>query len=174
MAAHDRGHISRVRRVAVYIATEEGADVEVVAKAAELHDVARGREDHARVGAEIARRLLHGQGYPPEFIDKVTHCILSHSFSSGITPATLEAKVLSDADKLDAIGAIGIARAFLYSGETGRSLEETQRHFEEKLLRLKDSLYTDTARRLAVERDRFLREFYAQLEQELAFPDRRR
>ncbi|RLE36567.1 phosphohydrolase, partial [Candidatus Acetothermia bacterium] len=99
---------------------------------------------------------------------------LSHSFSSGITPVTLEAKVLSDADKLDAIGAIGIARSFLYSGETGRSLEETQRHFEEKLLRLKDSLYTDTARRLAVERDRFLREFYTQLEQELAFPDRQR
>ncbi|NOX45018.1 MAG: HD domain-containing protein [Caldiserica bacterium] len=167
MSAHDRGHVERVTRLARYIATREGADVGVVTAAAELHDLARGEPDHARKSAERARKILRARGRPEEFIEQVVHCIEAHSFSKGVEPRTLEAKVLSDADKLDAMGAIGVARAFLYSGEIGRSLEETLRHFEEKLLALRDSLHTETARELARERHRFLEEFYRRLREEL-------
>ncbi len=98
------------------------------------------------------------------------HCIEAHSFSSGIPPRTLEAKIISDADKPDAIGAVGVARAFLFSGETGRTLEETLQHFENKLLTLKGQFYTETARMLATRRDRFLNQFYRELVQELGSP----
>ncbi len=169
MSSHDRGHTERVRTLAVYIAREEEADVEVVEKAAELHDIARGEPNHARRGAEIARKVLQNQGYSTDFIAKVAHCIEAHSFSSGVAPQTLEAKILSDADKLDAIGAIGVARAFMFSGETGRTIEKTLRHFEEKLLTLKELFYTQTACQLAVTKDHFMREFYRQLTQELNY-----
>ena len=159
--------MERVKKLAVFIAMEEGADVEVVKKAAELHDVAREKENHALEGAKLAREILRKEGYDEDFIEKVCHCIEAHSFSSGVEPKTLEAKVLSDADKLDAIGAIGVARAFMFSGERGRSIEETLRHFEEKLLRLKDLLYTKTAKRLAEERHEFLVRFYNQIIKEL-------
>ncbi len=171
MSSHDQGHTERVKKLVVYIARKERADVEVLAKAAELHDIARGEPNHARRGAEIARGILQDQGYSADFITKVAHCIEAHSFSSGVAPQTLEAKILSDADKLDAIGAIGVARAFLFSGETGRTIEGTLRHFEEKLLTLKDLLYTETARRLAERRHRFLQEFYRTLKRELKFPE---
>ena len=170
MSSHDRGHVERVVRLARYIAVREGADVEVVEAAAELHDLARGEAGHARRGAERAREILRARGHPEEFIERVVHCIEAHSFSEGVEPRTLEAKVLSDADKLDAIGAIGVARTFMFSGENGRSLEETLLHFERKLLALHERLYTATARELAAPRTRFLREFYRRLVEELEFP----
>mgnify|MGYP000005726094 CR=1 FL=1 len=167
MGAHDRGHVERVVRLARYIAQREGADLEVVTVAAKLHDMARDGPDHARRGAEIARGVLRSQGYEGEFIERVAHCIEAHSFSGGVEPRTLEARVLSDADKLDAMGAIGVARAFLYSGKVGRSLEDTLRHFEEKLLGLYDLLYTEAARELGHERHKFIVEFYQRLRKEL-------
>ncbi len=170
MTSHDDGHVKRVLRWAVYLAKKEGADVEVVKKAAELHDIARDKPNHAIEGAKIAREILRRQGYDEDFIEKVAHCIEAHSFSSGIEPKTLEAKILSDADKLDAIGAIGIARAFMFSGEHGRSIEDTLKHFEEKLLRLKDMMFTDTAKRIAEDRHRFMLEFYERLKRELEEP----
>jgi uncharacterized protein len=167
--SHDSGHVERVTRLAVFIAKREGADVEVVRKAAELHDIARDKPNHAIEGAKMAREILRKQGYGEDFIEKVVHCIEAHSFSSGIEPKTLEAKVLSDADKLDAIGAIGVARAFMFSGEHGRSIEDTLKHFEEKLLKLKDLMFTETAKKIAEERHRFLEEFYRRLKEELEF-----
>jgi len=169
MSSHDEGHVERVLRLAVYIARKEGADVEIVKKAAELHDIARDKPNHAIESAKIAKEILKKQGCSDDFVEKVVHCIEAHSFSSGIKPKTLEAKVLSDADKLDAIGAIGVARAFMFSGESGRSIEETLKHFEEKLLKLKDLLYTNTARELAKERHEFLIRFYEQIKKELEF-----
>ncbi|ADB58667.1 HD domain-containing protein [Archaeoglobus profundus] len=169
MTSHDKGHVERVVKLAVYIAEKEGANVEVVRKSAELHDIARDRPNHAIESAKLARKILRREGYDEKFIEEVVHCIEAHSFSSGVKPKTLEAKVLSDADKLDAIGAIGIARAFLFSGEKGRSIEETLKHFEEKLLKLKDMLYTRTARELAEDRHEFLVKFYEQIKKELKF-----
>ncbi len=170
MGSHDEGHVNRVVKMALFIAEREGADMEVVRKSAELHDIARDKKDHAKESARIAREILRKQGYDEDFIERVVHCIEAHSFSSNVKPKTLEAKVLSDADKLDAMGAIGIARAFIFSGEIGRSIEETLRHFEEKLLKLKDLIYTETAKRIAEKRHRFLLEFYKRLKEELEEP----
>lgn len=169
--AHDRGHVERVARIAKYIAEREGGDIEVVLKSAELHDVARFAENHAFESAKVAEKLLREQGYGEEFVRSVKHAIESHSFSSKVEPKTLEAKILSDADKIDAMGAIGIARAFMFSGERRRSIEETLRHFEEKLLKLKDCLHTETAKKIAEKRHEFLKKFYEQLKKELTFED---
>lgn len=167
MSAHDEGHAKRVARLARFIAAREGADIEVVSLAAELHDIARGQPDHALRGAERAREILRRRGLPEDLIEQVAHCIEAHSFSGEIEPRSLEAKVLSDADKLDAMGAVGIARAFIHSGEHGRSLEETLKHFEDKLLLLYESLYTRTARDLGAARHELLLRFYRRLKEEL-------
>jgi len=169
MVSHDKEHIDRVAALAYYIGKKEGADLEIVELAAKLHDIAREKKDHAKKGAEIARKILRKNGLPEKFIEKVAHCIESHSFSCSVKPETLEAKVLSDADKLDAMGAIGIARAFMYSGEKGRSIEETLKHFEEKLLKLKNCIKTKTGLKLAEERHEFLLKFYRKLRDELDF-----
>ncbi len=139
--------MERVTKLARYIAEREGGKAGRCLKAAELHDIARDQPNHAVKSAETARELL--KGFDAEFVEAVCHAIEAHSFSGKVRPETLEAKVLSDADKLDAMGAVGVARAFLYSGEKGRSIEETLKHFEEKLLKLKDLLYTETARKIS-------------------------
>jgi uncharacterized protein len=162
---HGFSHVERVFNPCLHIGKEEGADLEVLALAALLHDVARPLEsagkvgDHALEGARIARRFLRGLSYPEEKVEAVAHAIEAHRFSRGPEPRTLEAKILSDADKLDAVGAIGIARVFMYSGEHGRSIEDSLKHFEEKILKLKDLMYTETAKRVAEERHRFTEEF---------------
>ncbi len=169
--AHDEGHVKRVLRIAKFIAEREGGRIDVVLKSAELHDIARSAENHAHESAKIAENLLREQGYNESFIQAVKHAIEAHSFSGKVEPRTLEAKILSDADKIDAIGAIGVARAFMFSGERGRGLEETLRHFEEKLLKLKDCLYTETAKKIAEKRHEFLQNFYEQIKKELSFED---
>ena len=162
---HGFDHVERVFNLCLHIGREEGADLEVLALAALLHDVARplesaGKvEDHALEGARIAREYLRSLNYPVEKIEAVAHAIEAHRFSRGPEPKTLEARILSDADKLDAIGAIGVARVFMYSGEHGRDIGASLRHFEEKILKLKDLMYTETAKRIAEERHRFTEEF---------------
>ena len=153
--SHDSEHVERVRRIAIFIAEKEGADVEIVEKAAELHDIARNKKNHAVEGSKLAREILSAQGYDGEFIERVASCIETHSFSGGKRPESLEAWILSDADKLDAMGAIGVARAFLYSRESGRGIVETIKHFEEKLLKLYNMLHTETARKIGLRRHKF-------------------
>jgi len=165
---HGDDHVERVKRLAEFIAVQEGADLEVIRVAAELHDVARGADNHALDGAEMAGKILAERGYSREFIEKVKHCIAAHSFSSGVLPETPEAKVLSDADKLDAMGAVGVARAFMFAGETGRSIEDSLKHFEDKLLRLRDILHTDAARKLGERRHQVLEVFCKKLKDELS------
>ncbi|ACJ15826.1 metal-dependent phosphohydrolase [Thermococcus onnurineus NA1] len=170
---HGFSHVERVFNLCMHIGREEGADLEILALAALLHDVARplesvGKvEDHAAEGARIARQYLRSLGYPEEKVEAVAHAIEAHRFSRGPEPATLEAKILSDADKLDAIGAIGIARVFMYSGEHGRDIEASLRHFEEKILKLKDLMYTETAKKMAEERHRFTEEFIERIRREI-------
>lgn len=170
---HGFSHTERVFNLCMHIGREEGADLEVLALASLLHDVARplessGRvEDHAVEGARIARSYLRSLGYPEDKIEAVAHAIEAHRFSRGPEPRTLEAKILSDADKLDAIGAIGIARVFMYSGEHGRDIEASLKHFEEKILRLKDLMYTETAKRMAEGRHAFVEEFMARIRREI-------
>jgi uncharacterized protein len=186
-AIHDFDHVLRVLALAERLAEAEGADLEIVRAATLLHDVARHHgdrlaTDHAQAGADIARRLL--EGHPPEKVEAVAHAIAAHRFRTGPTPQTLEAKVLHDADKLDAIGAIGVARAFAFGGHKGQHLwgevppnyaeDETNRHehtpiheFHFKLIRIRDRLLTESARRLAGERHAFMVTFFERLEREV-------
>ena len=181
-AAHDFDHVLRVLALAECIGQTEGAAMDIVRAAALLHDVARAEEErngacHARVGAERARQIL--AGHPTDKVEAVAQAIASHRFRDEVVPQTLEAKVLYDADKLDAIGAIGIARAYALAGKRGqrlwaRSRAESQstdntpvQEFAFKLSRLKETLFTATARQIAEERHRYLVEFFARLEEEV-------
>jgi uncharacterized protein len=186
-AVHDFDHVLRVLALAERMAETEGADPEIVSTAVLLHDIARGRQgpcdvDHAQAGAEIARRLLAGQ--PPEKVEAVAHAIAAHRFRTGPAPETLEAKVLYDADKLDAIGAIGVARAFAYAGHQSQRLwsqvaddyqestaapgEHTPVHeYTIKLRRIKEYLLTESGKRFAEERHIFMTSFFARLEREV-------
>ncbi len=171
---HGFSHVERVFNLCMHIGMKEGADLEVLALAALLHDIARPLEsagkvdDHAVESSRISRQFLRSLGYPEEKVEGVAHAIESHRFSRGPEPRTLEARILSDADKLDAMGAIGIARVFMYSGEHGRDIEASLRHFEEKILKLKDLMYTETARRMAEERHRFTVQFIERIKREIA------
>jgi len=185
-AAHDFDHVLRVLALAERIAQAEGADTEIVRAATLLHDVARADERrtgvcHAQAGAERARQIL--AGHPADKVEAVAQAIASHRFRNEVVPDTLEAKVLYDADKLDAIGAIGVARAYALAGKRGQRLwaqtptgtsadsqspDYTPVHeFTFKLCRLKESLFTTTARQIAEDRHRYLVEFFARLEEEV-------
>ena len=182
-AAHDFDHVLRVTALAVHIAQAEGADVEIVRTAALLHDIGldTGRVGHEEVAAERAHEILAGQ--PPEKVEAVAHAIRSHRFRAGPPPQTLEAKCLFDADKLDAIGAIGVARVFAFGGAAGQRLwaevpegydehsasdEHTPIHeFVVKLAKIKDRLTTETGRRIGQERHDFMAAFFARLEMEV-------
>ncbi|CAB50613.1 HD domain-containing protein [Pyrococcus abyssi] len=169
--SHGFSHTLRVLALSLCIGAREGGNLEVIALSAILHDIARPLEDmgtikdHAKVGAEIARKFLETFKYGK--IDEVCHAIEAHRFSGKTRPRTLEAKILSDADKLDALGAIGIARVFMYSGEKGRSIQDSIKHFEEKILRLKDMMYTKTAKEIAERRYRIVEEFIKELKREI-------
>ena len=122
LSHHDRFHIERVCNLAVRIAKEENADLNVIKAAALLHDIARAKEDegkiadHATEGAKMARKILEEVNFPKEKIAKVIHCIEAHRFKKRMEAKSLEAKILQDADRLDIIGAIGIARVFTRGG----------------------------------------------------------
>jgi len=180
LSHHDRFHTERVYNVAVRIAEEEHADVDVVKAAALLHDVARALEDegkiddHALEGAKKAREVLETVDFPKEKIPAALHCIEVHRFRKGMEARSLEAKIVQDADRLDIIGAIGIARVFTRGGwgnkpihdpaippkakYDGRSLTSVN-HIYEKILNVKDTLNTKTAKKIAKERHRFVEHF---------------
>jgi uncharacterized protein len=191
-SAHDFDHVLRVLTLAEQIARAEGADVEIVRAAVLLHDLARPAEeandapDHSELAAEAARARLLAKGWSPERTDAVAHCIAAHRFRGRIQPQTLEAKILFDADKLDALGAIGVARAYAFGGAHHQRLwsqppanavaatrdrddnEHTPvKEFHVKLARLRDRMYTATARRIADERHAFMVAFFERLEREV-------
>jgi len=160
---HGFEHTERVFEICKHIGGLVGADPSVLLPAALLHDLGRGEEDHAAVSAMEAKEILAGIGLPEEKVWAVVGAISTHSFSFGGEPASLEAMVLSDADKLDAMGALGVYRAAMYSAEHLRALGDFVDHFYEKLLKLRDMLHTDEARRLAEKRHRFMLEFLEEL-----------
>lgn len=164
---HGLEHTMRVYRTCMALGNALGADMTLLLPAVLLHDIVRDGEDHASASSVKAGEILRDLDYPEKAIKAILKIIGVHSFSAGRMPESLEAKILSDADKLDAMGALGVYRAAMYSAENGRPLEDYIAHFSEKLLTLRDMIFTDEARRLAESRHRFLLEFLEQIENEL-------
>jgi uncharacterized protein len=188
---HSFDHVLRVEKMAIRIASAEGADLEIVEAAAYLHD-SRGaspedasgaRKEHHITSAEFAGEVLTSKGWRRERIEAVQHCIRAHRYRhDGERPQTLEAKCLFDADKLDVLGAVGAARTIAYAVlagqpvlsepsqlflETGKKepgeLHSSYHEYLFKLRKVKDHLFTKTGRTIAEERDAFLTEFYERL-----------
>lgn len=165
-------HVLRVVRLCELIGRAEGADMRTLIPAALFHDIARPKEEktgmpHERAGAEMAERYLTSVRYDGERIRDIAHAIRTHRYRSAERPETLEARILSDADKLDALGAVGIARTFIRAGEHGGGIGDAAEHIHDKLLHLNGLMYTGTARTMAEERHRFLCSFLETLAGEL-------
>ncbi len=187
--SHDWDHSLRVHRLCQRIGAQEGSDPLVTQAAAFLHDIGRSYQDrgggkscHAEKGAEMANDMLADLPLSGSRRENILHCIASHRFRRGESPKTVEARVLFDADKLDAIGAIGVARAFLFAGEVGARLHSPEvdvtrepsygindtgyREYKVKLIKIKDRMHTATGRRIAEERHRFMTDFFDRLIEE--------
>jgi uncharacterized protein len=180
--SHDMSHLERVWRTARLIAAQEGGDLRLLAAAVLLHDCVAVEKDSplrgqaSRLSAEKAQQVLEELQWDSREIEAVTDMIQTHSYSSGLTPNTLEGRILQDADRLDAIGVIGIARCFYTAGRMGsklydaadpqakeRDLDDRRYaldHFPMKLLRLATGFQTQAGGRLAKERHARLQAFY--------------
>jgi uncharacterized protein len=202
---HTLDHIERVWKTAMRIAAANPeVDLEVLQIAILMHDIAgikeetdnTGKTDHALLGAEITAKKLSELKYPEQLIKEVKHCIQTHRFRSSFEPKSIEAKILFDADKIDVLGAIGVARSFMIAGDTHESLysftplkeyiadnlvggkadgriKDVSKHtpnleFETKIIKIPQKLYTDKGREIAVERMKFMAEFFARLSDEIS------
>lgn len=192
---HDWTHVERVRNLALYIGEKEHADLKILEIAAFLHDIGRKKEMeerglscHAKEGAKIAEKILRKYKFPKVIIDRIKHCILSHRNRNSHIPETIEAKVLYDADKLDSIGAIGIARDFLFAGNAGsknlytgneKKLVKSGKNYsftkedsafleyELHLKYIKRRVITKEGKRIAMERHKFMEEYFKRFWQEV-------
>ena len=168
---HGFDHTMRVYRNAMEIARGEDCDRQIVALAALLHDA-----DDAKLFATAdnanARAFLDSHGVDEEMTERILAAVNAVSFSKNRDrrPDTVEGQIVQDADRLDAIGAVGIARTFAYGGGHGRGLEDSIRHFHEKLLLLTDLMNTQTAKTMASHRHRFLLDFLREWERETGEP----
>lgn len=159
--SHGLDHTLRVADLCREIGRAEGADMRVLIPAAFFHDIARPLEEekgvpHEEGGARIAEEYLGSIGYDETLVQAIVHAIRAHRYSTGAAPETLEAKVLSDADKLDAMGAVGLARTFLQAGEHEGGIQDAIDHIHDKLLKLHGLMYTQTARNMAEKRHALL------------------
>ncbi len=165
---HGFDHSMRVYRNALRIMeTEPAADRLVVSLGALLHDA----DDHKLFHTENngnARRFLREHGIRPDIEERICEAVNAVSFSRnrGRIPETIEGRIIQDADRLDAVGAIGIARTFAYGGKHGRTPEASIAHFHEKLLLLKDLMNTEKAREMAESRHTFMEQFLREWERE--------
>jgi uncharacterized protein len=191
-AAHDAEHTRRVVRNARRLAAAEGANLAVVLPAAWLHDCVTVPKDSpqrplaSRLAAEAAATFLRSIGYPPELLPAVAHAIAAHSFTAGIPPETAEARVVQDADRLDALGAVGIARCLMLGATMGRQLYDPVEpfpverppddgvssvdHFFTKLLRLAETMTTAAGRAEAERRSEVMRAYLRELAREVGAP----
>ena len=204
-SAHNLDHTDRVLKMCKHLVWDyPGADFEILEIAALLHDIARheedndttGKVDHAVMGASVANEILNGLNYPKDKIKKVEHCILTHRYrENSLKPKSIEAKILFDADKLDVLGAIGIARAYMIAGQygervfvkkdidkyieenlaggvlTGR-IKEIKEHspnleFETKFKHIPERLFTKRARIIAQERLEYMKKYFEKIKDEI-------
>lgn len=188
-SAHDIHHILRVVKNAKQILENEPADEEIVIAAAWLHDCVIVPKDHpdrkkaSTLAAQKAAEFLSGLEFPSGKIEGVKHAVEAHSFSAEIPPKTIEAKIVQDADRLDAIGAIGIARCLMIGGKLDRPLYNpedllsenrepndgkwTIDHFYEKLFKLPITMHTETAKNEAKRRVQFMEQYLQELKREI-------
>lgn len=183
-SVHDQKHIYRVLFHALEINRQEGGDRDVVIAACLLHDIARedqrmnGTIDHAQLGAERALAWLHENGFDTDFAKRVADCIRCHRYRGDNVPRTTEAKILYDADKIDAAGLIGIARTLEYKGLLGQPIYTVQdgkvadgtggaasffTEYRYKLQKVYDKMLTDTGRAIAVRYRAEAEDFYGRL-----------
>ena len=187
--AHDLLHVKRVVKLATLIAEDEQADLNIVLPAAWLHDCVSYPKDHplrsqsSLHAADKAIVFLRSLDYPQQYLLAIHHAISAHSVSGEIQAASLEAKIVQDADRLDALGAIGVARCIQVSSQLQRplysevdpfsdvrSLDDQQftlDHFYKKLLRLKDAMNTRLGRSIATQRSQFIENYLQQLATEI-------
>ena len=188
--SHDWEHTLRVYNLCMHIGKKENANLDVLQVSAFLHDIARHEQDssggkicHAEKGAQDSKIILKDFDFSDDFIEEVVHCIETHRFRNSKEPFSKEAKILFDADKLDSIGAVGIGRAFLFSGEIGAKLhnknvdvynteeytiEDTAyREYLAKLKHVKGKILTAEGKRIAEERHAFMEEFFNRLNDEV-------
>jgi uncharacterized protein len=189
--SHDWEHTLRVHRLCGHLGPKEHADMTVLEAAAYLHDIGRpgraqsnGSACHAAAGARIAEEIIANLPIDSGRKDNIVHCVRSHRFRDGHFPATIEAKCLFDADKLDAIGAIGIARAYQFAGELGACLHNPSirpedsapysrndtgyREYVVKLSKIKDRMITGEGKRMAEARHAFMVAFFDRFLEEYA------
>ncbi len=186
-ACHDWTHIERVTKLALKIGKKEKADLDVLEVASLLHDIGRKEEIknkgifcHAEEGAKLARDILKKYDISSNDVKNILHCIITHRFKNSHTPKTIEAKVLFDADKLDSIGAVGVARDFLFAGNIGSGLytgnekkkakekkdysyteEDTAiLEYEISLKKIRDKIITKTGKKFAQERHDFMEKYF--------------
>jgi len=181
VSGHDWFHVERVYRIAVRIGKAEKADMTILKPAVLLHDIARKKEDlgkikcHAQEGAKMAKKILSNLDYSKEKINQIAYAISVHRYKLQIKPKTLEAQILQDADRLDALGAINVGRVFSYGGEHRRPIYDPKippkpyynsdattslNHFFEKILKLKPKTFnTKTGRQIAKERYQYSKNF---------------
>jgi uncharacterized protein len=187
--SHDFAHVKRVMGNAAALARRVGADLGIVLPAALLHDIVNVAKDHpdridaSRQAAQAARILLEEAGYTEEEISRVATVIVEHSYSRGLSPSSLESAVMQDADRLDALGAVGMMRTVTCGAKMGslyhhpeepvaitRTLDDkrfTLDHLEVKLFKLAAKMNTEPAKIEAEKRTAFMRTFLAQLQEEI-------
>ncbi|ELB1481894.1 HD domain-containing protein [Vibrio parahaemolyticus] len=188
-AAHDIEHVKRVVKTAKQLCDEENADIAIVLPAAYLHDCFTYPKDHpnrkqsSAIAAKKAIAYLESIQYPQHYHDTIAHAIEAHSFSANIRPNTLEAQIVQDADRLDALGAIGVTRciqvsthfnAQLYNDDDmfakERELNDKQftvDHFQTKLFKIVDTMNTESAKLEANKRKAFMQTYLKQLHDEV-------
>lgn len=196
-SAHNLDHVLRVYNLCMFLSKyEENVDLEVLIPAVLLHDIARVKEskdksgeiDHAILGSEMAEDILRNLKYEEDKIEKIKHCIITHRFRTDNRPKTIEAKILFDADKLDALGSIGIARCFMLAGQFGQSLsvknpidtntsdngrlKDVSKHspfieYEVKFKKIPEKLHTKKAKEIGIERLKFMNDFFKRLDLEI-------
>ncbi len=189
---HDFDHILRVLALVERVGGAEAADLEILRAATLLHDAsgatpgAGARQEHHLASAEVARTVLQEEGWPADRLEAVLHCIRAHRFRGTEPPQSLEAKILFDCDKLDVLGAIGVARTVAYAalagepltGEPSEKFKATRQkepgephtpyhEFLFKLSRVKDQLHLPSTRALAEDRHRYLAEYFDRLAAEV-------
>ena len=189
-SSHDLDHTMRVYNMCIYIGKKEWADLEILEIASLMHDIWRpkqhetkGRICHAEYWAILTKKILEDLWLEKEKIDHVVDCISTHRFRKWNNPETLEAKILFDADKLDSIWAVWIWRAFMYANEVGArlhndkdtNLENTKEHSSEdtafreymfKLIKVKNKLFTQTAKNMAKKKHKTMVRFFDSLNEE--------